>query len=130
MNIEKILALPFYFWVISGTFFIGLVGFVICTVLSYQKLELMENLLNKCALITSSRANWSDSRYGRMIRLHAIFVAVTFQKLSQRRGVIDGHQVSLFPRNLRCHVQAGYMMMCIACVVGVTVYWVAKEFYS
>jgi hypothetical protein len=109
------------FWMYMGALGMQASALMLMTFLMYRRVEVMETLLSRCALVSEAARAWRNRRMGRMIRLHAIAITVLCPKLTARRGQLDWQQFRAFPRVLRLMLGASYSML----VVGTTVLIVA-----
>jgi hypothetical protein len=101
MSIDYFIYRPLKLWFDLALFFLVFIAFVVLIYLAYRRLDEMEDLLNKCSLITPNQRVWGNSIRGRMIRLSAVTAAVVLPRWNVKRGAVDLQQVQAFPRNLK-----------------------------
>lgn len=67
MSIDYFIYRPLKLWFDLALFFWVFIAFVVLIYLAYRRLDEMEDLLNKCSLITPNQRVWGNSIRGRMI---------------------------------------------------------------
>lgn len=99
------------FWMYLAAFGMQAFALILMACLVYRRVEVMEALLSRCALVTEAAKAWRYRHMGRVIRLHAVAITVLWPKLTARRGQLDWQQHRAFPTALRVILGAAYSML-------------------